>query len=571
MPTPPKPKGTPDDLAEVERALSVLQGRHPELERARREDGEKRAQRMAQADAEASVASTEARSRSFRLAAVAVPVALLVVFLALLGRREMGRRDAVSGAVAPFLALGFTVVETSSPSSTGALEATVEPGCLLAVSTDPERGPIAITRASATTQGRGPTLFCTCTSERIGVSASVRSGGGVALLRVDAASLGGSRAFALAPLAPGSTLRTDEACSEASLDAWLTAKRYPSPKPEPEPAGALAAAGFRQALTAPAEAPFLVLDVPKESCLLASSSAPTDRLELRLAGGERPVTDAAGSFLRCAQAAGTAMVSREGRGVLTVRVAPAAPAGGSWGLRQLLRHTPLSRAALVLAPGDRPWDAKLLLMASQIPEATITTGASPDVPDDRDARVVALSFETPNALTPETPADTFSYCDPPLDPSMREAICVFSGAQKWRNGGGATSEGGLARARLPPWLFAMQAASDPNALKGITQLLALARRLARDGFTPTTIEALTELPGGTEVLGRAGEDAVVAVGVVPVEPWVYPLSDGAPWTLGEAPRVVALRPLQRITLTAALRALPPKALRHTVVFRRPTR
>ena len=43
-PPPKKPK-TPDDLAEVERALSVLKGRNPEFERARREDEEARAQR----------------------------------------------------------------------------------------------------------------------------------------------------------------------------------------------------------------------------------------------------------------------------------------------------------------------------------------------------------------------------------------------------------------------------------------------------------------------------------------------------------------------------------------------
>ena len=46
---PPKPKGQ-DDLAEVERALSVLQGRDPEFERARRQDEESRQKRRAQLD-----------------------------------------------------------------------------------------------------------------------------------------------------------------------------------------------------------------------------------------------------------------------------------------------------------------------------------------------------------------------------------------------------------------------------------------------------------------------------------------------------------------------------------------
>jgi hypothetical protein len=572
-PPPPKPKGTPDDLAEVERALSVLKGRHPEHERAQREDGEARARREAQLDDAARRQTTLARTRYLRGAAIAIPIAGLVVFLAMLGRRELARRAELEKASEPFRAFGFTTLETSSASSAGTLEASVEPGCILALSTSGT--PIKVTRAGATTEGASPALFCTCTGERVGVAsaAPLPEGAGVVLMRADTASLGGSRAFPFLPFKPGSTLRPDDACSEASLDAWIDAKRYPaapvdaawlasSPRRAP-----LVAAGFTRAFNAGTTAPFVVLEVPKESCLVVTSSVPADRLSLRLKGGERPIADATGTFARCAEAEATVLVSREGAGELVALLAPAGRVGGMRGLRDVARESGLPILTSNVPPADRPWDAKQTLLASQVPAEIITTGAAPDVPADTDSRVVALSFETPNALTSETPPDTFSYCEPPVDALTLEATCVFSGPQKWRPEG-PEAIGALARSKLPFWLFTMQGVNDPNALKGITQLFALARMLGRRGFTPTTLEALTELPAGVEVLGRSGEDAIVVVGVAPSEPWVYPLTDGPAWTLDAEPRVVALRPLETVTVKAIARVLPPKASRRSVVFRR---
>jgi hypothetical protein len=249
-------------------------------------------------------------------------------------------------------------------------------------------------------------------------------------------------------------------------------------------------------------------------------------------------------------------------------IAPAAHLGGMTGLPELARDASIPLAVTVLAPTERAWDAKQVLLASQIPEANITTASAPEIPVETDSRVAALSFETPNALTPETQDEIYSYCNPPLDAKVRAATCVFSGPQKWRTDAGAEAIGGIARAKLPFWLFAMQTATDPVALKGMTQLFTLARRLTRDGFTPTTLEAVTEVPTGVEVLGRTGEDAVVAVGVVPTAPYVYTLSDGAAWTLDTAPRIVAVKPLEKVQLTSTLKTLPPKPARHTVVFRR---
>lgn len=575
MPLPPKPKGKPDDLAEVERALSVLQGRHPEHERTRREDQEARARRVAQLDTVARIETTKTRSRYLRLGAIAVPVVALLGFVGTLATREMRRRERVEKVGAPFRALGFAPVDTSAPASAGSLDVTVEPGCFVALATGD--APIRVTRGAGAAEApaASPLLFCTCASERIGLAADVAAGGGVLLMRADAAMLGGTRAFAFAPFKPASTVRADDACSDASLDAWIDAKRYPAAAASGPwldswpPRAALASAGFRTIVAGSPTMPFVVVDVPKESCILAMSSVSGDKLGLRMKGGVMAFTDVAGTLARCAQADGTVLVSREGKGELVVMVAPAASIGGMLGLREIVRESGIVIAGANVPATDHAWDAKQVLLASLIPEGTINTATAPDVAADPEARVVVLSFETPNALAPETPENTYSYCDPPLDAKMREATCVFSGAQRWRTEAGSEAIGGMARSKLPFWLYAMHTTSDPNALKGMTQLFALARRLGRESFTPTTLEALTELPNGVEVLGRKGEDALVVVGVAPSEPFVYPLTDGPAWSLDGAPRIVPARALEKVLLTAPqLKNLPPKASRRTVVFRR---
>jgi hypothetical protein len=502
-------------------------------------------------------------------------VVALLGFFALLANREAGRRTRADQVLEPFRPFGFTTVETSSPSTTGTLEASADPGCFIAVATG--NAQVKVTRGPTTESGASPVLFCTCASERIGLSAEVGPGGSLALLRTDAATIGGSRAFTFAPFKPGSTLRSDDACSEASLDAWIDAKHYPAPPTDAPSLGAwpprapLAAAGFKPVALAAATAPFVVVDVPKESCVVTTSANPADRISLRLKGGAALAPPTAGIVARCAQAASTLVVSREGKGEVAVLVAPAAGLGGMTGLQEHAKDFSIPLALTVLAPTDRAWDAKQVLLASQIPEATITTASAPEIPNDKDPRVAALSFETPNALIPETPDETYSYCSPPLDAKVRAATCVFSGPQKWRTDAGADTVAGIARARLPFWLFAMQTVTDPVALKGMTQLFTLARRLTRDGFTPTTLEAVTELPAGVEVLGRKGEDAIVAVGVIPTAPYVYTLSDGAPWTLDTPPRVVPVKVLEKVLLTSTMKTLPPKPARHTVVFRRTQR
>jgi hypothetical protein len=70
------------------------------------------------------------------------------------------------------------------------------------------------------------------------------------------------------------------------------------------------------------------------------------------------------------------------------------------------------------------------------------------------------------------------------------------------------------------------------------------------------------------VIGRAGDDAVVAVGLGPTSPYVFPYSDGAEWRIAGEPRVVELSPGERAVLSSVEAPSAPKEQRRTVVFRR---
>ena len=567
---PPKPKKSPDDLAEVERALSVLKGRHPEHERLAREDQEKLNIRARAQEQTARVEGARSRAKRNWLLAIVLPVVALALFIGFLFHREIGRRGRLEQATDPYRAMGFVIVDQSPARASDRLDSQLEPGCALAVST--AKGPIKITRGGATTEGEGPVLFCTCASERVTVSANVDASGGLAMMRIDAATIGGSKAIPFAPVKPGKVLDTDAPCAEASLDAWVDAKRFPKTTKsdawltaDPKRAQ-LVAAGFHVLGTAKPTEPFVVVEVPKASCLVATSSGDGDKIGLRAKGGEMLVPLTSGNIAQCAEGESTLLVKREGQGELQVFSAPAVGLGGLFGLQEVTRESGLPLAAALVPAKDRAWDAKQVLLASQIPEALMNTASTPDVPNDDQPRVVSLSFETANALSPDLPDDVYSYCEPTLDAKVVDALCVFSGPQRWRTTG-AEAVGGLARSKLPSWLFTLHGITDPVALKGMTQIFALARRGTRDGFVATTLEALTETPMGVEVLGRTGEDAVFVVGVAPEAPWVYPLTDGPAWSLDGAPRIVPIKPLQRITFTSTVRA-PPMQKRRTVVFRR---
>lgn len=592
MDGPPKPKTSPDDLAEVERALSVLQGRHPEHERARREDQAARDKRQGELDGLARDERRRSLARQLKIVVIAAVVIVVATVVGLVFRSEFARHGRIEAAGVPYRSMGFVVEATSSRGSAGTIETTPEGGCFVAVTTG--SAPIKVTLPTTTFEGPAPVTFCTCQADRIVLSSAVESRGGLSLLRKDTATIGGSKAFAFLPFVPKTAGASDALCAEASFEAWIDAKHYrelarndawlAAPAREP-----LRRRGFVDVGTIAAEAPFGVVQTSAESCLVVAPEG-SDKVAIRTKSGVVLVPETPGPVAWCATAAELVVVQREGKGSVAITQAPAASLGGLSGLREATEKASLPLAQVQIPPADRAWMAKLVLLASAIPAALVTTATTArtgDIPADKDARLVSLSFAKPNALVADTPADTFSFCMPPLAQAT-ESVCAFSGPHAWRIAG-ADAVAGVARTKLPFWLLALEGVGEPEALKAEIQLVDLARRLKREGFEPTTLEAITELPNGAEILGRTGEDAIVAVGIAPVAPWVFPYSNGPYWTIDQEPPLTPIRPLERVTLTIATpppahgakgakKAAPkpaaksaPKSPRRTVVFRRQTK
>jgi hypothetical protein len=332
--------------------------------------------------------------------------------------------------------------------------------------------------------------------------------------------------------------------------------------------------GFRVASIVKQAAPFSVVDVPAGSCVLVDAEAPADRPSIGLRGSAltvAPPDNAEGAVAWCSSAATMVTVQRAGKsaaGSLTVVLGAAESMGGLGGFVDAVRRAGISLAAAKVGSGDHGWNAKELLVASEIPTSLISVAAGPDFAADPEARIVAVSVDEPDTVFATTADGVFSYCDPPLEKTT-SSLCLFSGAQRWSSRGSADASGGIARSKLPFWLFALQDVGDPPALRLEVELLGLARQLRRAGFEPTTIDAVTDTDKGAEVLGRANEDAVVVMGLAKTEPWVFPYTDGPAWTLDGEPRIVPIKPLERVQVTASGKdKLPPKAMRRSVVFRR---
>lgn len=580
-PPPPKPQGK-DDLAEVERALSVLQGRDPEFERARRQDEEARAKRKAALDEASRSEANTTRRRRIAIGAVALVLTGVAVFAGTMFRTEVQRRGRIEKASDSYRSMGFTIIETSGRGTPGTLEDTPEKGCLLAVSTGD--APIKVVRAAGDAiEGKGPVVFCTCASEKLTITSKVDKDGGIALLRIESPAIGGSKAFAFLPFKPGTTGRADDACAEQTLDAWIDGKRFPAPPPvddkwlkeDPKRAAALTAAGFKTIGGVAADRPFGIVDLPKESCVVAVGK-PGDELTLRLKGGATPIAKVGTAFAWCAVAEQTAVVERTPHataGPVVVIAAPASVVGGTVGLEEIVESArfKIVEKSIAVPATDHAWNAKQLLVASAVPEGVVTTAAAPDIPVDNEARLASVSFGSPKALVAVPGDEVFSFCEPLLTDTSLDSMCVFSGPHAWKISN-SEAVGGVARAKLPFWLFGLQGATEPAAMKAAADLVTFTRRMRRLGFEPTAMEAMTETPVGVDVLGRANEDAIIAVGLAPEAPWVFPYSDDAkaPWniTTGE-PRIVPVKVLEKVKLLSTTKEkLPSKETRRSVVYRR---
>jgi hypothetical protein len=569
-------------LDEVERALSLLEGRHPEHERTRRETLAAAEQRR---HAIARELGTRARRRRRRLLVIALNVVAFGL-AAHVAWRLVTRSRALHAQLvrteAPFAETGWVETASNVLSASGSLETDL-PGssCFVALSTDERL--LRVHQRERPFEAPQSVGFCSCAPGRVVIETVARSANptsttgpvGLALLRIDARSIGGPLGRVWLPVAPRAWGDGGAECQDALLDAWIADGHGPAPPIDEAwldgaPArSSLRAAGFRVVSGVPAGRPFGIVTTRAGDCILAVAATP-DPVSLRSTGGARPIAGAPGALAWCGSEAATMTVWREGTSPVVVLAAQAAAVGGLLGVRECAEaaRVDLPVGAIALSDADLAWDAGLLLRASVRESRPQESAAAllPLEPGPPGARLVALAL-SPGARVASDPASAQAACDPPLGatPSLRESVCVHAApATWWRKGDDLAA---VARGPLPFWLSSLEASRESDALAQIAKILTLARRLGASGFAPTLLEGVTELADGVRVVGRADEDAIVAIGLGPTSPWVFPFTDSVPWSLGESPPVIPLKPGESAKLTSV--PLPNAALerRRTVVFR----
>jgi hypothetical protein len=571
---PPKPPPKSRiGLTEVERALSVLEGRHPEHEKILRQTREAAEKRRGQLDVEL---ARNARARQWRrvaLAAATAAAAAAAVAAWKLAARTRALELALETSDAPWLARGFTRVASNALTGAGALDVDL-PGSSCFVASSTAGGPIRVQREGATAiEGPRSAAWCSCGPAHATLGAPGGEGAGLSVLKIDAIALGGPLARAWVDFTPGAWGDGGDECADATLDGWIAAQKSPATPTsatwlDADPARAgLHRAGMRRVAAVEPGHPFSLVSAAAGDCLLAVSRS-GEPLSLRAAGGTRRISGAPGAMAWCSASAETTTVWREGTGPVAVLATPGTRIGGLLGARECAEAAGMTIAppATWLRSEDLPWEASAVLHASGLSEiASAPLRVDPGPPD---GRVVALALAADASAVSE-PEGVVIACDPPLSGAARESLCAHSAPVSWFNKKDAPA--GAARGSLPVWLSPLEGRRELDAIARIPELLALTRRLAREGFEPTSLEGVTELPDGVRVVGRAGEDAVVAVGLEPKPPWALPYFEATrgsvPWDLGDAPRELPLQPGDSITLVSSPPSTAPLATRRTVVFR----
>lgn len=571
-PPKPPPRST-IGLTEVERAISVLEGRHPEHEKLRRQTRQAVEQRRGQIDIELARNARARRRRALVLTMVAVAAAIAAVVAWKLASRTRTLQAALETTEAPWIARGFTRVASNQLTAMRSLEVDL-PGSSCFVATATIDGPIRAQPGGAAIEGPRSAAWCSCDAGHATIEGPQSTTPvGLSVLRIDAAALGGPLARSWVDFTPGAWGDGGRECADATLDGWIAAHPAAAGTPESpwldaDPArAALRRAGLRVVATIDPPHPFAIVAAAAGDCVLAISRA-GEALSLRRTGGARPIAHAPGALLWCSSIAEPLTVWRDGAGPVAVLEAPAVRIGGLLGAREAA-----DQAAVTLGPEatwlrseDWPWEAGVLLRASGLSDVTSSPlRVEPGAPD---ARVVALAL-APDASAVSEPEGVVIACDPPIAGAAHESLCAHSAPVSWFNKKDAPA--GAARGSLPVWLSPLEGRRELDAVARIPELLSLTRRLAREGFEPTSLEGVTELPDGVRIIGRAGEDAVVAVGLEPKPPWALPYFEagkgGVPWDLGDAPHEIPLKPGDTVKLTSSPLSTAPLAARRTVVFR----
>jgi len=564
----PKPPAPPAQtgLDEVERAISVLEGRHPEHERTRRETVAAAEERRRVLDKEAAASARRRRRRIIVVLANTTALGVAGVVAWRLLARAHTLRASLDHEEAPYVAAGLTEVASNELTARSTIEADA-PGSSCFVALAPG-STIRAKEGAMSLEAPGSAGWCACAPGRVVLETS--GAGALSLMRVDARVIGGPLARPWAPFTPSVWGDTGTDCAEAALDDWIAAHRSPEPAIDDAWLVASAAraplknAGFRVVSRVEPARPFAVIESTAGDCMIAVAGA-GDTLSLRVTGGARPIAKASGSIAWCDGSAATTTVWREGPGEAIVIAAPGARIGGLLGAQECAQSAGLQMKAEAtwLRDADLAWNATSLLRASRLSD--ITTAELTTEPGDPDGRVAAIALSATARVQP-APADVVVACDPSRDSTERTMVCASSRPIAWWRRADAPAF--AARAPLPLWLSILASHPEPDAVARIPEVLALARRLAREGFEPTVLEGVEELPGGVRVVGRAGENAIVAVGLAPKPPWVFPFTDGVPWDLGDPPRVVDLQPGTAVKLVASPAPSSPLDKRRTVVFRR---
>ncbi len=569
---PPKrsvPQGGPNALDEVERALSVLDGRHPDFVRAQRETREAARVREQTLKAE--------RARAWRKRAK-VALLSLVVLGAIgasgwLGLRIFDRARALSAALdkasSAFANSGFGLVASSNLVTPQKLQVQASGStCFVAVTSAPS-GEMVVSHGASIASHAHSIGWCACDPEPVTVTAPEGAGPaqGVRLYGVDARVLGGPQGWGLTPARPEAVTGGGEECQESVLVSWIADRRFPRETIDAawlERGGGsrLSEAGFKAVAGSSLGRTFAVVEAMPGTCMLAlrpDAPNPSEPLVLEDAGGAALAHG--GALMWCDLHGRSLTVRSSGRAVVLVVAAPAARIGGLLGAREWAGRVHVSDPTTYVNEADLALDAATSLTASGLPDV-VAGQPQPQM------RFVGLSLRTAAGLVRDVPAHgTLLACSPSLESGKLESVCAQVGAQSWLAAAGETV--GLAGCPAPFWLAALDDHLDKDALQAELKLLALARRLTSERFEVTMFTGVTELSTGrVAVLGRARDDAIVAVEIATTPPWVMPYSDAAPWTLDGEPREVPLAPGARVTLTATPRPDEEAKQRRTIVFRR---
>jgi hypothetical protein len=576
---PPKPprstrgKKAGSDLHEVERALSVLDGRDPEFIRAQRETREAAIARSAVLDTQREQARRQRAVKNVATLAVLGTLAAGGGYGRVLYTRMQTLAAGLDAVSANFNVGGFTALSSSKVFAPHALEIDAPPlSCFIAV-TSASAGEMTVAHGSLSANHARSIGWCACDSEHVTVRAPPAASPteGIRLLSVEARAIGGREGWASLSARPDAFASGGDACQEKALVGYIADRRFP-PQPvdarwiESGPGALLARAGFRVVAGSGVGRRFALVepeaDLAAARCLLAVRTGvapPDDPLLLEDAHGA--IVAQGPALLWCDERGRLLTVRSSGTNVLVVAAAPSARVGGLLGGREWALRAGVKEIATWMPADGFAADAAALLRASGLQDVSTPTAHF-------DAHFVAVSMHSPASLIRDTlPNADGPSCEPSLETGALQAACVQIDPQPWLSGPG--EKVGLAAAPVPFWMSVMADQRDPEALRAELALLALARRLTSEGFEPTMFSGVTPVgPGTISVLGLAHNDAVVAIEVRASPPWVIPYTDGPTWTLAGDPREVPLTAGARVTLTAKPSPDPTQKQSRTIVFRR---